>query len=620
MPKARMSRSFLRILGSCIRILDEYGTPEEHASMGAPLLGELSPGIIEMARRQRALPLERCQLKVQRALTPEERRTLAAFYTKDSALRYMEAALGMVEGEVVLGDPFMGSGRTLTHLIPLLGDRLRMVWGVERAPLPALVAYTSLLHVLGGKSHLIRVWVGDAFLLHSDGRLPRSNLIATNPPFTRWDKLDPAYRQVLSSVIGGRPGWRERLGRRWLSLQVPAILLIDDLLVDGGVLASVLPASTFYTLYGRGVKELLLSGYHVAIMVEGRDSFSDGSGFKEMVVVARKGREGPTRLIGSQESSEVRLGDLPGFLHLNWLSLFRVGLRDAVLEYVEPAMRSGKLTRLGELGLRIIRGVEMYGPDFFFLPNRHWSARPSGDGIVLKGPGGEGLSIPRDYLAPALRRPSLYSDSISVDVDTYLLSIPPVPLEKLPPDLRGYVEWGLSSGAAAPAVRSRGEMWYSHVWRQLRSKRPFSHLFLPDKIGDPLRRRALANLSRDRVTASKNFYLLPCDWDWSRLLAAWYNSIYFASLLILMGREISRGWTRFLLSDYLEMPVLDPRALGELEREEILTALNELARNPEPLTGGERRTELDLALGRAMGIERAEDLISRLRSELNRIQ
>ena len=607
-----IERLHLRIIGSCLRILERYLSLDEAVRSGIPLVGELPPDVVRRSREERPLPLERCQTLVQRTVANDVRKELAVYYSKDEALRLMEAATDLVDGEVVLGDPFMGSGRTLTHLLPLVRDRLARVWGVERLPLPALVAYTSLLHALDGRSDLIDVRVGDAFLLYARSELPTSNLIATNPPFTRWDKLPKGYRAELLTTFRRTHG--EYVGKGSISLQALAMLLIDGLLEEGGVVASVLPASTFYTLYGRGCKRLLRERYHLILLAEGSDSFSEGSGFKELVVVARKGPgKGVTRVVSaSGEHSLLDLGDLPPFFDMNWLSLFDAELRDLVLAYIKPAFRAGTLARLSDLGIRVVRGVEMYGPDFFFLPNRYWRLRAGDSGFVITD-GGE-LTIGREYLVEALRRPSLYARTIEVDVDTYLLSIPPLPLEELPPNLVEYVRWGMREGTAGPAVRSKGPMWYSHIWRQLRTKRPFGYLFLPDKVGDPLKRSSLANLTGRRVTASKNFYVLIADREMSEALAAWYNSTLFASLLILMGRKISRGWTRFLLADYLEMPV-PSRVTGD-----VISAFRELVRDPRPLkediSSDGARKQLDRAMGRALGVPGVDRLLDALYARL----
>ncbi len=612
MPEQPVGRLYLRILGSCVRVLEGYLDLSDPSSLKVPLLGSLSPDLLEKARRERPVPLERCQLLVQRTVERGRRKELAVYYSKDEALRLMEEAVDMVDGGIVLGDPFMGSGRTLTHLLPLARDRLLRVWGVEKLPLPALVAYTSLLHLLDGEDALVDVRVGDAFLLYARGELPPSNLIATNPPFTRWDKLPEDYRREL--VRSFRRSHPDFVGKGSISLQALAMLLVDGLLEDGGVVASVLPASTFYTLYGRGYKRLLRTRYHLALLAEGGDSFSEGSGFKELVIIARKGPgRGPTKVLSSSgEQYLLDLKELPTFFDMNWLSLFDGDLRDLVLGFVRPALKAGTLVRLSDLGVRVVRGVEMYGPEFFFLPNEHWRLQANDPEFTLVD--GRELRIGKEYLVKALRRPSLYADSIEVDVNTYLLAVPPLPLEELPEDLAEYIRWGLREGVAAPAVRSKGERWYSHVWRQLQTKKPFGYLFLPDKVGDPLSRSSLANLTGERVTASKNFYVVATSRRRSWMLAAWYNSTFFASLLTLMGREISRRWTRFLLADYLEMPV------PGREDEGVISTFKELVRDPRPiregLSGRGIRHQLDMELGRALSIPGVDRLLDALYSKL----
>jgi len=181
--------------------------------------------------------------------------------------------------------------------------------------------------------------------------------------------------------------------------------------------------------------------------------------------------------------------------------------------------------------------------------------------------GVETLELPKGYLIPALRRPGLYTDAILVKPDHYLISIPSVGLGELPGDVRVYIEWGLRSGAASVAVRAFGERWYSHVYRQVASKKPFATLFLPDKIDARFRNRGVFAVATDvPVSATKNFYLV-LDRQCSPFLTLWFNSSLFILLLLHAGRVISETWTRFLEDDYLKLPIPNPTICREYEGE-----------------------------------------------------
>jgi hypothetical protein len=356
-----------------------------------------------------------------------------------------------------------------------------------------------------------------------------------------------------------------------------------------------------------------------------RASLSEGSGFKEVIIVASKGSDkGPTTLIrfdmGGLDISDyqrVDLNSLPKFLELNWLALFERGLRDILVRIFELGLRKGTLGYWGEvLGKNIVRGIEIYGPNFFFIPNKFWKiTNEREDHIVIENSGME-LVISKEFLVRTLRRPSLYSDKIGVDVNSFMLSVPPIDISELPEDLRIYIEWGAGSGAAKPAIKAYGGKWYSHVYRQMRVKDPFGCVFIPDKVDLLFRRRGVfANYSEEEVAASKNFYIVR-DRDLAKPLVGWLNSTFFISILVLLGRRISDTWTRFLESDYLELPVINP-GKGADEIAESVSKMMDMELPPlYDQIGEDYRYELDLSVAKFIGIEDPEGEVERIYSTL----
>ena len=570
----------------------------------------------------RFLSLDECQVEVQRTLPGDQRKMYAAYYTVDRGIEVISSEASKFGGsDLVVADPFMGSGRLLTKTAEGIGvERVALAWGIEPLPLPALVALTSLVVTLGASR--VKVAVGDAFslipnpLLTSD--FPKADVIVTNPPFTRWKLLPRGYRERLLRVVEGL-GYSRYLTRREVGLQVLSMFLVDHALKEGGFLGAVLPASTFYTIYGRGYKELLLERYDLRALVENSDSsFSVDSGFKELIILAFKGGEYGGTVIARtddplEELGRVNLRELPSFLQMNWLSLFSP-LRDPVTELFEEGLSKGTLGYWRDLGPDIVRGLEMYGPDFFFIPNRYWSVVEDREDEVIISRGEETLSLGKNFLVRSLRKPSLYARRIEVSPDSYMVSLPPIPLGELPPDVRRYVEWGEESGAAAPAIRAFGSRWYSHVFTQVASKRPFGKVFIPDKVDLMFRRRGVfANYSEEPISASKNFYLIRGSGEEAKLIAAWLNSTPFLAILHLMGRRISDTWTRLLENDYLELPMVSPDVDGLVE-----DAFDEIKGMELPpiweQLGEDYRERLDSSVMEAIGVDGG--ILSRIYSTL----
>ncbi|MEM1770172.1 MAG: restriction endonuclease subunit M [Nitrososphaerota archaeon] len=611
---------------------------------------------IESELSKTNISIHECQVQVQKLMPQVERKKFAAYYTVEEGAHFMASVVceylkTFKNKKFVLADPFLGSACTLTAAIQKIGvERLQKVWGIEPLPLPALVAYASLLHATKGRKDIITVLIGDAFREVPQAfsqliqpRLPKADIILTNPPFTRWKYLEKNYREHLLKVTC-RLGYGEFIIRKEASLQTLSMFLSDYILNEDGLIVSVLPASTFYTIYGRGYKSFLRKNYDVLALVESksRSSFSEDSGFKEVILVAIK-RPNKNRLTvfgelnDAEEIIKITMGerelnykvnlfnihDLPRFLDINWLALFEDSkFRDIVVDIFKQGLRKGTLEYWDKvLGKEnIVRGVEMYGPEFFFIPNRHWRILKENEEFVeVENVNSRvRLILAKEFLIKTFRKPSLYSHIIKVDVDSYMLSIPPVELDNLPEDLQHYIKWGAKSGTAKPSINTYGKYWYSHVYKQMITKKPFGHMFIPDKVDLTFKRRGVfMNYSKEKVAASKNFYIIKGENETTaKLFTSWFNSTIFISMLVLLGRKISETWTRFLESDYLELPVININAINEEDILKLCKNISSILDTPLPSfwdqLDKEYRHKLDLSIAEALRIENSEKTVREL--------
>ena len=251
------------------------------------------------------------------------------------------------------------------------------------------------------------------------------------------------------------------------------------------------------------------------------------------------------------------------------------GLRRLIVRIFKQGLRAGTLSYWRDVLDRdsIVRGIEMYGPEFFFIPNKYWRIAEKKETCfeIENLANGERLCLPRDFLVATLRRPSLYRDSIKVRVNSYMLAIPPVDASELSRDLQAYIRWGVESRAAEPALKAYGARWYSHVYKQIVVKKPFGRVFIPDKVDLLFRRRGVfANYTEKVTAASKNFYIVKGnDKAVAKILTAWFNSTIFISVLFLLGKRISETWTRLLENDYLELPLINLKALDSGSAENL---------------------------------------------------
>lgn len=654
-----ISKESFQIFATSVKTVLKYANDlKSLANWNAPVLPNLSKlepneiEFIELEMQKTDLSIKECQVRVQKLIPKEERKRFAAYYTVEHGARLMASLakefLRSRRGEIILADPFLGSGITLTAAIEEVGaESVKKVWGIEPLPLPALVAYASLLHSMNGKKEAVTVIVGDAFeeipkltFPFMQSKLPKADIILTNPPFTRWKYLEKKYREFLLSVME-KLGYKKYITRREISLQTLSMFLCDYILNDNGLIVSVLPASTFYTIYGRGYKLLLREKYGIYAMVESRlrASFSEDSGFKEVILVGVKGsnRRSTAFIKLNNDVEEVaktimcdvnppatfNLHTLPRTLDINWLALFgKDDLRNAVVSIFKQGLKSGTLRYWNEIldKSSIIRGVEMYGPEFFFIPNKYWKVvGESNDFIIIQSESRE-LIIAKDFLVKTLRKPSLYSHKIEADANSFMLSIPPAEPNELPDGLKEYIKWGTNSGTARPAINAYGKYWFSHVYKQMTTKKPFGQVFIPDKVDLLFKNRGVfANYTKERAAASKNFYIVRDEDEVStKLLVGWFNSTIFISILVLLGRRISETWTRFLKNDHLELPVINLNINSENEEmtSEIVESVNKILNRPLPplreQLNKEYRRRLDLVIARFIGIENPEETIENL--------
>jgi len=482
-----------------------------------------------------------------------DRKATSSYYTNKDGIAVIREFVKSIERKdgVVLMDPFMGSGVTLSSINDLV--RPSKVIGIEINREPCELGRRILSRLYGN----VEITCGDAFKVAWGYR---ADLIITNPPFVRWSLLDRKYREELLNIMEKR-GYGKFISRKDPGLHILSFFLMDYILRDGGYIITVMPASAFYTNQGEGMKSLLKTKYDILAIVENKrqQSFSDGSGFKELVVFLRKGKslfsfndnhaktliyqwDGGLNSIGS-----IDLHSLPKFADRNWLSLFNMDIANKLIGIIEDCLERGLLRYLRRD--EILRGVEMYGPDFFFLPNRYWKIIDKNDKyVIIKNNEGTRLSIPSKYLVECLRKPEYYNQINISDAGFYALFYALAINDEPEGDLKKYIEWGEKMGI--PALKF-GRYWYRHVWRQLVNKRPYGHIFIRDKI-DPERHRILAHYSKKPLCATKDFYIIKVN---NPLIVAWYNSSLFRLILRIFSRKISDKWTRFLEGDYLAIPV-----------------------------------------------------------------
>lgn len=604
------------------------------------------------------ITIEECQLLVQKEIPEIKRKELAAYFTDNKGLSLINSLLKQYikddgQKSYIICDPFMGAARTLVQSIDSLGvEKIKRVVGIEPYFLSAFVGFTSLLIKMKGDLSSIDVYYGDSFDIIpkifstlSGKSYPKIDIILTNPPFTRWKNIK--NKKNLEQFTKNF-GYSNLITRKGMGLQIYSLFLCDYILKKNGLLISVLPLSTFYTNGGKAYKTLLNSKYSVYGLIESNSeaSFSEDSGFKEIIIISKKEKKEiktlftnlngnfqdiSSKILLRNEGNDENLYDLaslPKYIDNNWTVLFsRHEIKDMVINTINNGLKNGRFGYWEEVigNKYLVRGFEMYGPDFFFVPNKYWKKiGENEESITIQNETIDKiLEISKKYLVKSLTKPGLYYRKIIPEVDTYCLSIPRLSIKELPVALKQYIEWGIESKIPKPAIEAFGEFWYSHINKCLETKRPFGYLFIGDKVDLGFKTRSVfANYSPVLMSASKNFYLLKeSDKETSKCIAAWFNSSLFIAIIVLFSRKISNTWTRLLRDDYIQLPIINIKKFDKQSIEEINNAFDKLIEEQSLPTLWEQfnkqmRLDLDLVISKALGLDNPEKFTKLLHKNL----
>lgn len=576
---------------------------------------------------------------LQHSLTFDDRKKLAANYTTISSANIL---VELLDTNIPLSiiDPFCGSGRLVTAYLERLNPsrkfpRIRIH---DIMPSAVLIAYCRLILILSKFNQdyrLLQASIGDAFEIFSTGLpgqtkdLNSYDLVLMNPPFTRTHRIDNNQRNSLQRL-------EERYGQYLsgqIGLHIYAILLADTLIKENGVLGMVLPAATILSQYSSGIHDFFLKKYQLEIIAASEDvkSYSEDSNLREIILIARRKsvkKEGEIKFLRILEPNETTkwttssIHLIPGTIlakEWNW-TLF---LKDPqLLKIRKTLLQSGLIKNGNNLNLDIIRGVEMYGPDFFFIPNRNWKIIAEKKEEIILQSEKNTLRVPKEFLVRSLRKPGKYTQFISPKVSDFALSIPASRIKALK-WVKDYLI--VSEQDALPAKRKFGSEWISHIHDQIKIKKPWGHLFFIDKFGISST-SVMSHFSEMKLICSKNFYVLrKCTLNQAKLLAAWLNSTFFIVLFLLSRREIGGSYGRLQIVDYMKEPLfLDVSMCSSALKSQIIKEFDTMRKLklppiPEQLQLPQRKA-LDLAIvqGLYFSMKSGEKFLTKIYALLER--
>ena len=138
----------------------------------------------------------------------------------------------------------------------------------------------------------------DFFEFYEESSSGRYDLILGNPPYIRYQYLDPEQRALLADILN-RQGMRaNKLVNAWVGFMVAC----TDLLADGGTLSFVIPAEILQVVYAEDLRKFLARHYARITLLAFSKLVFEGIEQETVVFIGKKGpNQGVIRVIETDD-------------------------------------------------------------------------------------------------------------------------------------------------------------------------------------------------------------------------------------------------------------------------------------------------------------------------------
>jgi len=591
------------------------------------------------------------------------RKRIAAYYTSNTAGELLARLSIFNENDKIL-DPACGSGTLLVSALhvkeELLSkkrikknhqDKLEDIFGIDISVFAAHLSVINLsIQDLTSVTNKVYIFIDDAFNVmptksrivlfaaspkhqaSKDGvkeaekvEIPLFNVIISNPPFTRIERLTEDKKEFLQKQKNMKEYMFGQAG-----LHVAFIIHSFNFLVDGGYLAMVLPSATFSSNYSEKIEQFLLNNFKIIYYItsEKEIAFSEDANFKEILLICKKEvsekwtakfitfkkvlRETnlkilSDKIINSSEEYEdkslkiriVSKAELSS--KRNWMTFIREDLE----EIISKIFTSDKLRDQNKI-IKFHEGYHLDAPYFFRIPNNIWNIIEDEEMYIqIQNKEMEELRIPKSYLIKSLGRPQDHH-TIAPEMSSYILNIENNARNRRLPksDLKKYIEWGETYVKETMSPKKKeiktvldlykikkymkaNRPWYTYGNYILRHRKATGvtgqiggKIALIEKFG--LRTRCnIAFYSKEKLTGSNSFFFgeLIADGSNLKVLASWFCSSFYLLLYLFNRREIGGDYGRIKIRDFASFKCIDTNTLSNAQKKTIIKAFNTYERN-----------------------------------------
>ena len=163
-------------------------------------------------------------------------------------------------------------------------------------------ALISASQISLGRANL-RFIHGDFFEFYEDTPARSYDLILGNPPYIRYQYLEPEQRLLLADILQRQGMKANKLINAWVAFMVAC----TDLLVDDGLLSFVVPAEILQVAYAEDLRRFLAREYEYVTLVTFKKLVFDDIEQETVIFIGKKGpKPGMIRVVEVEDISEMQ--------------------------------------------------------------------------------------------------------------------------------------------------------------------------------------------------------------------------------------------------------------------------------------------------------------------------
>lgn len=215
-----------------------------------------------------------------------------------------------------------------------------------------------------GNQKNIELINSDFFDFYSKFESTHYDLILGNPPYIRYQYLEPYQRELMSEILESQGMHSNKLINAWVGF----VVACTNLLSDNGVMIFVLPAELLQVAYAENLRCFLASEFKELTLVTFDKLIFDGAEQEVVVFAGIKGKEEPkirtihlqdVQSLNTPKSKNVDYQPLD-LIHEKWTRYFIDSADASILRKLSNDKRLVKLESLGRINVGITTGNNGY--------------------------------------------------------------------------------------------------------------------------------------------------------------------------------------------------------------------------------------------------------------------